>query len=461
MFDGGKGRRMRQAWHQAVQFFKPNRLLKYFPPAFQLRNPAMSLLDLARMRGDTCGVAVLYLEGMSKLMLSCAAEEIEALQEMVRSQIISLAPEVYGESQVIAATQMQEDVYVLYISSRHIVLAFEEISAKSNFLQRELEKRLKKLERESFSQLAVHAGVQMIDAKIKDTRFAAKLAYHYALDVAMKKLPADFSPVRQELVRIIEQEDLTVLAQPIILLSTGEIFGWEFLARGPQHSPFYRPDQLFEFAHQADLLTELEFLIFRKAFESITDARIEEQVFVNLTAVTLCHPAFYKKMKELIVEYPEVDPHNLIFELTERHSIHDYHHAAAVMRKCRELGIRFAVDDAGAGYSSLHSISELIPDIIKIDKSVIQNIDREAVKQSLLQAMLSFAKKIDCEVIAEGVERPEEAFVLFQHEVPLGQGFYFARPSSVLFTQETSQLEQLRDRLRKLRGQNLYPEFGS
>lgn len=76
MFGVGKGRGMRQArhaWHQAVQIFKPNRLLKYFPPAFQLRNPAMSLLDLARKRGDTCGVVVLYLEGMSKLMMSCAA----------------------------------------------------------------------------------------------------------------------------------------------------------------------------------------------------------------------------------------------------------------------------------------------------------------------------------------------------------------------------------------------------
>jgi len=452
MRNSGFLQRWKRRSHLLFHFLLPDRLLRYFPPAFVMRDPAMSLLLRARLRGVTCGVIVLHLEGLHKIIMSYPEDTIERLHQELRTAIERLAPELFGGSSLIAATQTQDDSYCLYIGSRSSALAFEEMTAKAMTFHREMERLVRHMDYAPFSShLQVQVGYHLIDSRIQDVAIAAKSAYHYALEVATKKLPAHFSTTRLELLRIIEQEEVTVLAQPIILLSDGEIFGWEILTRGPEQSPFHRPDQLFEFAYRADLLSRLEFLVFRKAFEKIAMSDIQEQVFVNVTAVTLCHPMFDRIISELLLEYPQVKPERIVFELTERHFIRDYNHTASVMRRYRQRGFRFAIDDAGAGYSSLQTISELIPDIIKIDKSVIQNIDQLAVKESLLKALLTFAQNINCKVIAEGVERAEEANVLFKNDVDMGQGYYFARPTPLLFSLDEAGLEQMRHTIRNLR----------
>jgi EAL domain-containing protein (putative c-di-GMP-specific phosphodiesterase class I) len=123
----------------------------------------------------------------------------------------------------------------------------------------------------------------------------------------------------------------------------------------------------------------------------------------------------------------------------------------AILSKFRSYGFRFAIDDAGAGYSSLQSISELIPDIIKIDKSVIQNIDQVAVKQSILRALLLFASDIKCQVVAEGIEREEEANILLDHQVKMGQGYYFAKPERMQFDYARTHVPHLKEKIMKLR----------
>lgn len=433
-----------------IQFLLPDRMLRYFPPDFVMRDPAMSLLNRARKRGSTCGVIVLHLDGLHKIMMAYPEYATGRLHEDLRSTIMTHASGIFGKH-LIVAKQMQEDNYCLFIGNTSSALAFEEMAAKTTQFRQQLSKVIRS---EEFPELARHlqiqSGVHLIDFRNHDTETAARVAYYYALEIATRKLPSQFSMVKSELLNIIEGEDITVLAQPIILLSSGEIFGWEILTRGPEQSPFHRPDQLFEFAYQADLLSQLEFLIFRKAFEKIASTDIQEQVFLNLTAVTLCHPMFEREITQLLHEFPQIKPERIVFELTERHFIRDYIHTASIMRKLRQRGFRFAIDDAGSGYSSLQTISELIPDIIKIDKSVIQNIDQQMVKESLLKALLTFARNINCKVIAEGVERAEEADVLAKNDVHLGQGFYFAKPTPLLFSFDSSELDQLREAIRSL-----------
>jgi EAL domain-containing protein (putative c-di-GMP-specific phosphodiesterase class I) len=447
-----KSGRFVQRWKRFDMMFRmllPDQKLRYFPPDFVMRNPVMSLLSRARKRGETCGVILLHLDGLQKFVTADPEWKMEPFHRQLQSKIIELAPRILDESRLIAAAQPCIDTYCLFIGVRGVSSAYKELTAKAAMFQHEIRSYVRSLENFVLSGcLDIQVGVQLIDAHISDTEAAARMACHYAMGVATKKLPAQFSQARQDLVRIIEQEEVTVLAQPIILLSDGEIFGWEILTRGPQHSPFHGPDYLFEFAYQADLLSRLEFLIFRKTFEKIAMSDIREPVFLNVTAVTLCHPLLDRHISELLQQYPGVRPDRIVFELTERHFIRDYEHAASVMRKLRERGFRFAVDDAGSGYSSLQTISELIPDMIKIDKSVIRNIDQLSVKESLLQALLNFARKINCKVIAEGVERAEEANILFRNNVHLGQGFYFARPTPLLFSLDGVELEQMRTMIR-------------
>jgi EAL domain-containing protein (putative c-di-GMP-specific phosphodiesterase class I) len=93
------------------------------------------------------------------------------------------------------------------------------------------------------------------------------------------------------------------------------------------------------------------------------------------------------------------------------------------------MGFKIAVDDTGAGYASLNTISELMPDIIKIDRSVIENIDKNSVKESMLKGLLLVAKEAGSLVVAEGIENQEEASVLTRNNVDLAQGNFYARPA--------------------------------
>ncbi|MNP23542.1 Phytochrome-like protein cph2 [compost metagenome] len=207
---------------------------------------------------------------------------------------------------------------------------------------------------------------------------------------------------------------------------------------------------MFEFADQTDLLPQLEWLVIQKAIREITERQIKEQVFINITPVSLSDPQLLGRLLELL-KLAGLDSSQIIFEITERHSINDFEQMASIVRSYRTQGFRFAVDDAGSGYSSLQSISELIPDIIKIDKSVIRNIDREAVKVAMLRSLLYFAENINCTVIAEGVEREEEANVLLQNQVHMGQGYYFARPQPFEHGRNVIQFQSLKEKIIHMR----------
>lgn len=317
---------------------------------------------------------------------------------------------------------------------------YSELQCKSLLIRRELEKRLQTAELlKTHGRIQFQVGCCELDPHLEDTQAAVETAFHFAHGIATKKLPFYFSAFRSQLHEILAEELISVLAQPIVSLKTGDVFGWEILARGPTNTAFHSPLDLFEFAYQADLLSKTEFLVIRQAFREIAKKHIKEQVFINVTAVTLCHPLLLNHVLDLLKEYPQIQPSQIVFEITERHGIKDFAHMGKILAAYRARGIRFAVDDAGAGYSSLQSISELIPDIIKIDKSLIQNIDQFSVKRSMLKALLSFAQDISCQVVAEGIEREEEADILFEHKVDMGQGFYFARPEPLVLDFEKAQ----------------------
>ena len=104
------------------------------------------------------------------------------------------------------------------------------------------------------------------------------------------------------------------------------------------------------------------------------------------------------------------------------------HAALQVLSKFRQQNFRIAVDDVGTGYSNLTSLAEIEPDYLKFDNVFVRGIDRRRTKQDLLEALMSFARKMKTKVIAEGIETREELKVLQSLGVPYGQGFLLARP---------------------------------
>ena len=122
---------------------------------------------------------------------------------------------------------------------------------------------------------------------------------------------------------------------------------------------------------------------------------------------------------------------------TDRHRAHgarsasDYPRLREALDPLRRSGSRVAVDDAGAGFSSLRHILELAPDIIKLDTNIVRNIDREPSHRALASALVGFASETGSDLVAEGVETVEEARTLSSLGIPLIQGYFAARPGPI------------------------------
>lgn len=420
-----------------------NHALKFFPPDFTLRDPVLSLLYRYYRKGHSCGLILLHLEQYHHMMTTYPSAMVESHQAQMKRIIKEKAPQILSNYKVIGTKEYPNGDLCIFVTGT-TEINYNELHDKGKELSKEIRKRLHE---EQPIKAEFDMGCYVMEAGYTDVKTAVYSAYYYAQAIATRKLPKNFLASKQKLSEILHTEDIAVLAQPIINLQNGEVFGWELLTRGPQNTPFHLPMELFEMAYQADLLSKLEILVMKKAFAEIVKRNIKEQVFINVTAVSLNHPLFLDQLLHELQEYPSISSTQIIFEITERHAIRDYLHMSAIMRNYREKGFRFAIDDAGAGYASLQTISELIPDIIKIDKSVIQNIDQVSVKQSMLQALMLFARNINCQVVAEGIEREEEANILFANSVQMGQGYYFAKPEPYMVDFESLHYPRMKEKV--------------
>jgi EAL domain-containing protein (putative c-di-GMP-specific phosphodiesterase class I)/GGDEF domain-containing protein len=212
---------------------------------------------------------------------------------------------------------------------------------------------------------------------------------------------------------------------PIIVTATEEVYGFEALARGVRRE-LRSPEVLFEVAEEANMVWELSRLLRRRAVAGIIDELKEGQyLFLNIDPHDFDDPTF-RAMDPKELGIP--DPSRVVLEITERTAIKDYPRFQEYLKAFRERGFRFAVDDAGSGYAGLGSIANLEPDYIKLDISLIANIDTNFLKQNLVETMVTFANTQGTQVIAEGVERREEFETVKQLGVHFTQGFLFHKP---------------------------------
>jgi diguanylate cyclase (GGDEF)-like protein len=228
---------------------------------------------------------------------------------------------------------------------------------------------------------------------------------------------------------IIEQRSMYCVYQPIVSLEDGNVFGYEALTRGPAHSSFHSPLKLFEFAEKEDALYVLDQLAREKAIQGSILEHKQQLLFINISSQVIYDPQFIPgKTLEILQKY-QLEPSNVVFEITERSSIEDFQSAKKILEHYRSQGYRIAIDDAGAGYSSLQAIAELQPDFIKIDRSLVENIHVNKIKEYILETFVTFAQKMNIHLIAEGIEHSEELSKLTRMGVHYGQGYLLGRPS--------------------------------
>lgn len=236
--------------------------------------------------------------------------------------------------------------------------------------------------------------------------------------------------LHDELLMIIRERKITPVFQPIVSLSDGEPLGYEALARGPADSPLHTPAELFAVAARHKLLLALEHVCREAAIQQARMLAPGQQLFLNVTPEVINDPEFRNGRTKQVVLHHGLIPEQVAFEITERTAISDFGNFTRALHHYRRQGYCIAVDDAGAGYSSLQAIAELYPDFIKLDMSIVRDIHNNPFKIAILEALVNLAAAMNSKIIAEGVETEDELITVMKLGVGYAQGYLLARPAN-------------------------------
>jgi EAL domain-containing protein (putative c-di-GMP-specific phosphodiesterase class I)/FixJ family two-component response regulator len=259
---------------------------------------------------------------------------------------------------------------------------------------------------------AIHTRVKVHDAEVTS-----------ALEDHVRSTRADEDrrqATRARVDAVLAGDGLTMVYQPIVDLVDGTVTGAEALARfTAPGSP--TPDVWFLEADEVDRRIEAEVFAVGMALEGLDALPPGAFLSLNAGAETIRSGA----LADRLADHPGF---RLVVELTEHDSIDDYPGLIDGIDALRERGIRLAVDDTGSGFSSLHHILRLSPDIIKLDRALVTGVDTDPARRSLMASMIHFANETGTMLIGEGIETEDELAVLRSLGLGQGQGYLLARP---------------------------------
>jgi EAL domain-containing protein (putative c-di-GMP-specific phosphodiesterase class I) len=232
----------------------------------------------------------------------------------------------------------------------------------------------------------------------------------------------------QRIQDLISSQRVVTAYQPIMRMEDRSVMAVEALSRGARGTGFEAANLLFGGADRHGLMIELDRLCRSRALLCSSRVPGSARIFVNTLPATIRDPQFRDKPLIDFLDRAQVAPNRIVIEITEKLVIENYGLFLETMAYFAELGMRFAVDDVGSGYSGLEAISRLKPDYLKIDMSLVRNVHESAVNREMVKAIIALGKGIGSEVIAEGIEVEPEFDVLKEMGADYGQGYLLARP---------------------------------
>jgi len=219
-------------------------------------------------------------------------------------------------------------------------------------------------------------------------------------------------------------ESLWMAFQPIVRSGDASVFGYEALARSDAVA-LPRPSALFSAAERLSAVHTLGRVIRERAAANRPGVPSDATLFVNLHAADLNDEELFSSDAPLTAMAPTV-----VLEITERASLWSVPDVERRVKMLREMGFRIAVDDLGAGYAGLTSFAALEPEVVKLDMSIVQGVDRDPIKRKLVGSVTGLCRELGILVVAEGVEQTAERELLTELGCDLLQGFLFGEPST-------------------------------
>ncbi|MDM5246008.1 MULTISPECIES: EAL domain-containing protein [unclassified Lysinibacillus] len=239
----------------------------------------------------------------------------------------------------------------------------------------------------------------------------------------------------KSLKQIIQDKNLHTYFQPIVDLQTRQTVGFEALNRPEPSELFNSVDQFYEFVGQTDCVFLFECFCRNLSLQRFKERLHEDLVnrdfivFVNIHPNVLLDKNYHSgETLQLLMELG-IKPQQVVFELTERSAVVDFVEFERVLSHYRSQGYRIAVDDVGSGYNSLKTLIYLKPEFIKLDRSLIQFIDKNSEQQQLVTLLMRYAEQAETKIIAEGIERQEELNYLHNIGIHYAQGYAIGKPA--------------------------------
>jgi diguanylate cyclase (GGDEF)-like protein len=280
---------------------------------------------------------------------------------------------------------------------------------------------------QTVSSMLKNADLAMYDAKLEGKNNYVIFKHSETGQALKQKIEME-----DNLRKAIDEGHIKVFYQPKINALTEDIIGFEALVRwiDPEIG-MINPGHFIPLAEETGMITEIGEIVARQSCKMIVEWQkkygLALSCSVNLSAVQLMDPELPKTL-EKIINVSGVHPHFIDFEITETMSLDDVPNLVESLNEIVSIGCTLSIDDFGTGHSSLDYVKRIPAQYIKIDQSFVKNIGLNPEDEAILDATINIAKRLNREIIAEGVETEEQREYLLERECEYFQGFLFARP---------------------------------
>jgi len=258
-------------------------------------------------------------------------------------------------------------------------------------------------------------------------------ARHVVFDVAMRDQAVNLLQLETDLRRAVERNEFLIHYQPIVSLKAGEIVGFEALVRWQHPSRgLIAPSQFIPLAEDTGLIVPIGEWVLRESCRQMADwhrrfpQKVPLSISVNLSNKQLS-PGFTGTVEGILKE-TGLNPSTLELEITESAVIENSERAAGLLNELRRMKVRILIDDFGTGYSTMNYLNKLTVDGLKIDRSFIRVINPSGEGLAIVRTILTLARNLGLDVIAEGVETSDQLELLRWLNGEYAQGFYFHEP---------------------------------
>ena len=248
--------------------------------------------------------------------------------------------------------------------------------------------------------------------------FADIAARH--IDKQLHKNQED-NQIKKRITEVLNNHEVKTVFQPVFHVDQQKVIGYECLSRFTS-TPYLTPDIWFQQAESVGLGEELEIMAIEAAIDKMSAFSNNTSFSLNISPEYVINGAVERALTQHILDK------KIVLEVTEHAQITDYRAFRNAVESLRNQGVRLAIDDVGAGYSNFQHILELGADIIKLDISLIRNIDTDTSRKALTAALIAYAKETACEVLAERVETQEEFHELVRLGINKIQGYFISQP---------------------------------